>query len=161
MSKLRLMTYKEKVAAFGMPDEQGSYLVTIPLPYPMRLSWDLTVSVKRMRVHKAVAEDLTNVFKELLSHYGYEKIKSLGLDKFGGCFNYRATRQGKGWSSHSWGIAVDLDPDNNHLHYTNKDASFARPQYLPLISIMEKYGFASLGVLKNYDWMHFEKGILI
>jgi hypothetical protein len=153
------MTYKEKVGAFGVPDEQGSYLVAIPLPFPMRLAWDASVTVTRVRCHRSIAKALEAALKEIFSHYGQEQISKLGIDRFGGCFNYRATRQGRGWSSHSWGIAIDLDPDRNRLHYTNKEAAFARPKYLPLISIMEKHGFVNLGVLKNYDWMHFEKGV--
>jgi hypothetical protein len=141
---------------FGAPDQEGSYLVTIKLPYPMKLAWDKRVTVNRMRCHINVADQLTNIFNEILEHYGMEKIQELGLDLFGGCFNYRQMRGGSDWSRHSWGVAVDLDPENNPLRATSETASFARPEYKPMIDIFYKHGFESLGREKNYDWMHFQ-----
>ena len=35
------------------------------------------------------------------------------LKTFGGCLNIRQTRNGTGWSTHSWGIAIDLNPTWN------------------------------------------------
>jgi hypothetical protein len=61
--------------------------------------------------------------------YGIEKIKALQLDDFGGCFNYRKMRGGTQLSLHSWGVAIDLDPDRNLLKETSKTARFARPEY--------------------------------
>lgn len=151
-----MITTTEAIKIFGKPNQQGSYLTTIQLPYPMRLAWDLKTSVKTMRCHKLVAEDFVNVFKELLDVYGIEKIQSLGIDLFGGCFNFRAMRGGSDYSRHSWGIAIDLDPERNLLKETSKTARFARPEYKEMIDIFYKHGFVSLGREKNYDWMHFE-----
>lgn len=151
------MTTNQIIAKYGYPNETGKgYLTIIQLPYPMRLAWDLEVKVTRMSCHKQVADKFLAVFNDLLNHYGYEEIVRLGIDLFGGCFNYRRMRGGRSWSTHAWGIAIDLDPARNLLRETSRTARFARPEYKPMIDIFYKHGFESLGIEKNYDWMHFQ-----
>jgi len=151
------MNTNEIVKKYGKPNETGEgYLTTILLPYPMKLAWDLDTKVTKMRCHKLAAEAFENVFNDLLAHYGMKEIERLGIDLFGGCFNYRKMRGGSEWSKHSWAIAIDLDPARNKLKETAKTARFARPEYQPMIDIFYKNGFISLGIEKNYDWQHFE-----
>lgn len=151
------MTTKQIIAKYGKPNVTGEgYLVTINLPYPMRLAWDTDTIVYKMRCHKLVADKFLAVFNEIHREYGYAKIKELGIDLFGGCFNFRKMRGGNDWSTHSWGISLDLDPARNKLKETSKTARFARPEYKKMIDIFYKHGFISLGREKNYDWMHFE-----
>lgn len=152
-----MKTTTQYIQKFGTPTQTGSaYLVTIPLPYPMVLAWDKKVTVNRMTCHQAISEPLKKVFAEILEVYGLEKIKELGIDRFGGCFAYRAMRGGSNWSVHAWGLAVDLDPERNLLRETKKTARFARPEYKTMIDIFYKHGFVSLGREKDYDWMHFQ-----
>ena len=151
-----MLNTKQIIQIYGQPNQQGSYLTTIQLPFPMRLAWDKKTSVTKMRVHKKAAQDFINVFNELLAVYGLAKIQELGIDLFGGCFNFRAMRGGSDYSRHSWGIAIDLDPERNQLKETSTTARFARPEYKAMIDIFYKHGFVSLGREKNYDWMHFE-----
>ena len=151
------MTTQQIIKKYGQPNVTGAgYLTVIPLPYPMRLAWDLDTKVTRMSCHRLLADKFTAVFNDLLKHYGYDEIVRLGIDLFGGCFNYRKMRGGSAWSTHSWGIAIDLDPSRNLLKETSRTARFARPEYKPMIAIFYKHGFESLGVEKNYDWMHFQ-----
>lgn len=152
-----MLTTKQVIKRYGPPDHQGAYLTTIALPFPLRIAWDVKTKVTTMRVHKLVADEVKTIFADLLEHYGYEKIVTLGIDLFGGCFNYRQMRGGSDWSRHSWGIAIDLDPTRNLLDETSKTARFARPEYKAMIDIFYKHGWCSLGREKNYDWMHFEK----
>lgn len=152
-----MLTTQQATKKYGTPTVTGAeYLVTLELPYPMRLAWDLDTKVSKMRVHKMVKDNFKGVFDDLLSHYGYEKLVELGIDLFGGCFAYRKMRGGSSWSKHSWGIAIDLDPVRNQLKETSATARFARPEYKPMIDIFYKNGFIGLGPEKNYDWMHFE-----
>jgi hypothetical protein len=152
-----MLTTKETTTKYGTPTITGAdYLVTLALPYPMRLAWDLDTKVNKMRCHKLVKDNFKAVFDDLLAYYGYEKIVELGIDLFGGCFTFRKMRGGTEFSKHSWGIAIDLDPVRNQLKETSKTARFARPEYQAMIDIFYKHGFISLGVAKNYDWMHFE-----
>jgi hypothetical protein len=151
------MTTAQAIKKYGTPNETGAgYLVTVKVPYPMRIAWDTDSSVKTIRCHKLVADKLLAVFNDLLSHYGYDKIKELGIDLYGGCFNYRRMRNGSAWSMHAWGIAIDLDPARNTMKETKRTARFARPEYKPMIDIFYKHGFISLGREKDFDWMHFE-----
>jgi hypothetical protein len=151
-----MLTTQECIDRFGLPNERGTYLKTITLPYPMRIAWATDTKATRMRCHKDVADAFLSVFNEILEVYGRERIVELGIDLFGGCFNYRKMRGGSSWSKHAWGIAVDLDPARNKLKETSRTARFARPEYKEMIDIFYKHGFLSLGREKNYDWMHFE-----
>jgi hypothetical protein len=151
-----MITTEELINKYGTPAQEGADLVFIDLPYPMRLSWDKSVEVTRMRCHRLVADNFKEVFKDLLCCYGIEKIKELGIDLFGGCFSFRKMRNGDDWSRHSWAVAIDLDPERNLLRESSRTARFARPEYKPMIDIFYKHGFVSLGVEKNYDWMHFQ-----
>ena len=151
------MTTQQVTKKYGAANITGAgYLVKIKLPYPMRIAWDLDSSVNSMMCHKLVADNFTAVFNEILSVYGYDKIKELGIDLFGGCFNYRKMRGGNALSMHSYGLAIDLDPARNLLKESSKTARFARPEYKAMIDIFYKHGFISLGREKNFDWMHFQ-----
>ena len=151
------MTTAEIIKKYGKPTQNGSpYLTTIKLPYPMRLAWDKKVKVNKMSCHKLVAQNFTNVFNELLAHYGIAELQRLEIDIFGGCFNFRAMRGGSDFSTHSWGIAIDLSPEKNTLKMTSANAQFANAEYKPMIDIFYKNGFISLGKEKNFDWMHFQ-----
>lgn len=106
---------------------------------------DKTRKVNNITCHKDIVVPLTNVLNEILKVYGYEKIVSLGIDLYGGCFNFRKMRGGSDYSVHSWGLAIDLDPERNQLKETSKTARFARPEYKPMIDVFYKHGFVSLG----------------
>ncbi len=152
-----MITTQQLMDKYGKPTESGiPYLTTITLPYPMKLAWDTNTTITKMRCHNLVAGKFIKIFSEILAHYGIDKIKELGIDLYGGCFNFRKMRGGSDWSRHSWGVAIDLDPERNQLKETSKTARFARPEYKPMIDIFYANGFVSLGREKNYDWMHFE-----
>lgn len=152
-----MKTIAQYIRKYGTPNPTGKgYLVTLDLPYPMRLAWDKTRTVNKISCHKEIAEPLKKVFTDILNKYGLEKIQELGIDLFGGCFNFRKMRGGSNYSVHSWGLAIDLDPERNKLKETSRTARFARPEYKDMIDIFYKHGFISLGREKNYDWMHFQ-----
>lgn len=154
-----MLTTKQIIAKYGKPDDDGSdYLVTMSLPYPMRLSWDKETSVSKMRCHRLIHDRLKAVFTEILAHYGLAEIQRLGIDLFGGCFVFRKMRGGNDYSRHSWGIAIDLDPVRNGMKTSWAKAQFSKPEYAPMIASFYKYGFVNLGKEKNYDAMHFEIG---
>lgn len=142
-------------ATYGNPGDINN-LTTIALPYPMRIAWDKKTKVTKISCHKKIADPLLNVFNDLLLHYGYQKLVELGIDLFGGCYNFRQMRGGTKWSRHSWAIAVDLDPERNGLKVKWKDSQFSKPEYKFMIDTFYKYGFINLGKEKDYDSMHFE-----
>jgi len=155
-----MLTQAQIEAKYGKANKTGAgYLVWLELPYPMYLNWDTKTIVKRIQVHKLIHDRAKAALQEILDTYGLDEIKSLQLDDYGGCFNYRLMRGGTSLSKHSWAVAFDFDPDRNLLHETDKTARFARPEYKKFLDIWEKHGFFSLGRLKNYDWMHIETAI--
>ncbi len=152
-----MLTTKQIINKYGQPGDVKNFTV-INLPYPMKVAWDLKISIKKMQCHKLIADKLLAVFNEILQVYGLEKIQELGIDLYGGCYNYRKMRGGTEWSRHSWAIAIDLSPVANSLKVPWKKAQFSKPEYKPMIDIFYKNGFKNLGIEKGYDAMHFEIG---
>jgi len=153
-----MITQSQLREQYGEPNKQGNgYLKAIKLPYPMYLNWESKTYINYIQCHHKVANSLVAIFTDILEHYGIDEVKRLQLDDYGGCFNYRLMRgSSRTLSVHSWGCAIDLDPDRNLLHETSKTARFARPEYKAMIDIFYKHGWESLGREKNYDWMHFQ-----
>lgn len=144
--------YKSMVEFYG---PVGESQISLELPYQMKLAWEPSTKVSRITCHEKVAASLYKIFENTLSTYGSD-IEVLGLDLFGGCLNVRKMRGGSSWSIHSWGAAVDLNPENNQLRWSDKRALFAKEEYSSFWSIVEREGWNSLGRMCNYDWMHFQ-----
>jgi len=149
------MKTSDIILKYGEPGDSQNFQ-TVFLPYPMRIAWDLKTTVSKITCHKLVADQVNDIFNEILQVYGLDKIQKLGIDLFGGCFNFRKMRGGSDWSVHSWALAIDLDPARNGLKATAKTAQFAKTEYKPMIDIFYKHGWYSLGKEKNFDWMHFQ-----
>lgn len=138
----------------------GENMIKLEVPYKLKLAWDPTTTLTKISCHQKVAKSLYIIFENTLKIYGEKEIPKLKLDLFGGCVNVRRKRGGSSWSIHSWGAAVDLDPDNNQLKMGKDKASFGKPVYNDFWKIVEAEGWTSLGRARNFDWMHFQAAYL-
>ena len=120
---------QDEAAVIGKYGKAGTNQVSLALPYPHRIAWDLKTTVNSYQCNAKVRDSAQRVLQRVFDHYGMERIKELRLDRWGGCLNVRKMRGGTKWSMHSWGIAIDYDPDNNQLKWGRDRAAFARPEY--------------------------------
>ena len=101
--------YTAMVEYYGSVGENQTLLI---LPYTLKLAWEPTSVVKKLTCNVLVAESLHSIFEQTLKVYGEKDLRKLRLDVFGGCLNVRKMRGSTtSWSIHSWGAAIDLDPD--------------------------------------------------
>ena len=146
-------TEKEVRTFYGYP---GKHQVRCELPFPMIVAWDPKMTIHSYSCHEKVKEPMEAIWRKTLEAYGENKINDLRLNRFGGCFGVRNKRGGNTLSMHSWGIAVDIDPELNGLKLDSKLARLARPEYDKFWQIVEGQGAVSLGRERNFDWMHFQ-----
>lgn len=132
----------------------GQNQVIAALPFPMRLSWDLTKTITRISVHAKVEAAVMRAFKRIAETYSPEERAEIGIDIFGGGLNIRKMRGGNKFSMHSWGIALDFDPLRNRLTWNHKDARLAQPDANRFWAAWEAEGATSLGRTRDFDWMH-------
>ena len=124
------------------PNFERDQLARIELPYP--LIYDGTL-VHRTRCHKKLVEKFLWVF---------EQIQAAGLEdeckNYGGIYNNRSVRGGLRPSTHSWGIAIDLEPQKYPLGSTARMPD-------PVVAIWRAAGFAYGGDFAHRpDPMHFQ-----
>lgn len=139
--------------------------------------------------HKAVAQDLVEIFYELYEiQYPIEKITLIddyqGDDELSmqdnntSCFNYRALPSGK-LSNHAYGLAIDLNPFYNPYvtnqsdgsvniapagseEYADREQAFAHKidKDDPAYKLFIQHGFTWGGSWRSVkDYQHFEKEI--
>jgi len=153
MSSWPKQSYDEMTRFYGEPGTNCP-LLYVPKGYPMIIAWDKERVLTRFACNKKIHEPVTRVLTKTLEHYKQEGIKKLGLHLFGGCLNVRKMRGGSSWSIHSWGAAIDFDPEKNQLKWGKDRAQFAKPEYDEWWKFWEAEGGVSLGRARNYDWMH-------
>jgi len=127
----------------AVPGFEADHIVSFDLPYPLVYG---TAMVRKSRCHRLMVP----VFQAALS-----EVKSEGFadraSHYGGIFAQRAIRGNKTGrlSTHSWGIAIDLNPAQNAL------GTFGR-MHPAIIAIMGRHGFLWGGYFKRRDPMHFQ-----
>jgi hypothetical protein len=127
----------------------GENQTQLDVPYKLKLAWAPSTTLRKITCNERVAKSLYTILENTLKTYGEKEIVKLRLDLFGGCLNVRKMRGGSAWSIHSWGAAIDLDPDHNQLKW-------GKAVYNGFWQIVEDEGWTSLGRERNYDWMHFQ-----
>lgn len=133
----------------------GENQTTLKLPYPMLIAWDKAKIVTKFSVHEKVHDSAKRCLERIANEYPDEDVRrKLGINLWGGCLNVRKMRGGSAWSMHSWGIAIDFDPDRNQLKWGSDQARLAKKDCEMFWKIWEEEGWLSLGRSRNYDWMH-------
>ncbi len=90
------------------PRWEGEQLAQASLPFPIPLSWAPSQSVRAIQCHAKLVDTFAGVFKAIEERGLKESLRT-----YGGCFNFRSKRTSGKLSVHSWGIAIDLNPDSN------------------------------------------------
>jgi len=139
---------------YGRPGDELQHTF-ITLPYKMKLAWEPTTEISRMRIHQKCAEDFLNFFNDIFEYYSFPHIEEWGLDMFGGSYNNRAIRGGTRASTHAFACAVDINPAENQLTWGRNRALFGRPEFKILMEMGEKNHLVNLGAKRGYDFMHF------
>lgn len=105
------------------------------------------------RCHRAIKTRLESALAAVYRALGEAEFYRQGWHVYGGCFNYRVKRGGHSLSTHSWGIAIDVNPGENSFHATKTTFSELA------LNVMERHGFLSGGRAWGKDWMHFQAAI--
>lgn len=134
----------------------GTNQVQIEVPFDMWLAWSKTTRVRKMTLHSRVAPSALRVLQAVGELYSAQERKTIGIDLFGGSLNVRRMRGGTAWSMHSWGIAIDFDPERNQLKWGRDKARLAQPDAELFWRQWEDEGWVSLGRARNFDWQHIQ-----
>ena len=137
---------------FGRAGNEGALVKCL---FPNRMYYGGSI-VRSTRVHRKTKESFEYLFEGLLAHFGQTEMDRMALTDFSGCYNFRAMRGGKSYSTHSWGIALDLNAASNRLRYKRSRAKFGKAKYQEFFNIAYRAGFKSLGVERDRDWMHLQ-----
>jgi len=146
-------TYENIRDIFGEP---GTRLSRVHSPYPLKLAWDTDRIINSFKCHELIVDPVREAMENILDVYGTE-IPDLGIDLFGGCYNFRKMKGGSKLSTHAWACAIDWAPATSRLRWDHTKAQLARPEYNDFWNIWEATGAVSLGRSKlDMDWMHLQ-----
>lgn len=99
---------------------------------------------RRIYCNKDIVKPLEKTFENLIITGHIEELKT-----WDGCYCIRQIRNGKGYSLHSWGIAVDVNAFENQMGTAGKLS-------IDFIKCFVNAGFINGLSFKRFDPMHFE-----
>jgi hypothetical protein len=136
---------QEIIARFGQAAQPRCSAGRVTLPAPLKLSWN-TSRVSIIACHVEMVPMFSGVFGEIYANGHWDLLRN-----YGGIYNARQTRGGTKWSTHAWGIAVDLNTDTNQMG-TKGDM----PR--EIIGVFKRHGFVWGGdwTGRSIDPMHFQ-----
>lgn len=128
------------------PDWEREHMTLCILPFTMRLSWEPSIEIARIRCHRLILDPLIEIFDLI-----HEHDLASELQFFGGCFAYRTKRLTHKLSLHAWGIALDFNPATNQQGTKGS----MNPN---IVAIFKSYGAVWGGDWegKSRDPMHFQ-----
>lgn len=150
---------KEIVAYYGDPDIDGDFVIdpgwkekhltVFNLPYPLRLSWRPETLVSRVTAHRLVGDAMMDALVEIGDYRGGAYLEQNQYNYFGGIFNPRMKRGIGQLSTHTWGIAIDINP---HL------GPLGKPSQMPefIVNAFVRRGFVWGGEWKRTDAQHMQ-----
>lgn len=144
-------------AFYGRPGDESN-LVSFTFPYPMFYGGKRVLTT---RCHKKVKDSLVKVLTSIGNLWRDKPGVMEEAQDYGGIYNFRNSRAGSFLSRHSWGIAIDLDADDNTM-----SDPWPTVADMPL-EIMEEFakeGWMIAGAFwahkkvphNGYDAMHFQ-----
>jgi hypothetical protein len=128
------------------PAWEMQFMARAKLPFAIPLDWNPSQSATSIRCHRRIAPLLEAVFADVVA-----KGLSKTVRTYGGGYNWRMKRGQAKPSTHSWGIAIDLNVQTNAMG-TAGDMAPA------LVALFEAYGFVWGGRWPgaNKDPMHLQ-----
>ncbi|MEO0937857.1 MAG: M15 family metallopeptidase [Pseudomonadota bacterium] len=148
-------------SVYGAPGAQiESCLVTIQLPFKLRIDWNLRQRTNKIRVHRDCAAGLEAALIAVRAHYGEAEMARLGIDRYAGAYNHRKMRGSNRWSMHAYGCAIDFYAEPNGLRMECPQALFCGAEYQPFLDIMEQHEWLPALRLWGKDAMHFQRARL-
>lgn len=141
---------KASVRKFFGPPGKAVPLVRFTFPFPTYYDGKRVLTGT---CHPLVKDSLLRVLTRIGERYGQDRGIIEEAEDYCGIYNDRPKRGGSTLSLHAWGIAIDLDADDN----TFRD-SWPMKADMPL-EIMEEFakeGWLSAGAFWGYDAMHFQ-----
>jgi len=149
----------EIIRHYGNPDADGDFAVdeqwkrdnlrVFRLPYPLRLSWRPDVLVERVATHRLVGDAIVDALDEIGQTHGGAHLERNRLNHFGGIFNPRLKRGYNDLSTHTWAIAIDINPHRGPLGEEPDMPGF-------IVEAFERRGFVWGGRWSRPDGMHFQ-----
>jgi len=134
------------VETFGDPDDpdfERTSISVFDLPYPLRYSGTGKV-VARSRAHRLLVPTFVRVLRAIA-----EAGLAGNAADYAGIYCRRPVRRGRKPSTHSWGIAIDLNPGTNRLGTIG--------DMIPeVVALFRREGFVWGGDFRTPDPMHFQ-----
>jgi hypothetical protein len=122
----------------------------------LRLDYALATEITRMRVHEKCAPHLEQAILTVVEHYGAERMRELGIDRYAGGYLHRNMRGSSDLSMHAYGCATDWFAAPNGLRMRCPKALFCGKEYKDFLDIMEAHGWLPAIRLWGADAMHFQ-----